>query len=61
MDDLISHCVEEITLDGEQGKRSSIPFFELFEPLLSSILVSLGMLTILFSRHDIATIMGTCA
>lgn len=47
MDDLISHCVEEITLDGEQGKRSSIPFFELFEPLLSSALLSPGMLTIL--------------
>jgi hypothetical protein len=49
MDDLISHCVEEIALDGEQGKHSLTRFFELFEPIPSPKSLSSCVLTIVSS------------
>jgi hypothetical protein len=50
MDDLISHCVEEIALDGEQGNHSLTPFLELFHPsFLPSTTFSPRVLTLVSS------------
>ena len=58
MDDLISHCVQEIALNGEQGNHSLTPFLELFSPFLPSTPFSPRVLTHVASGTTLQRLWG---